>query len=63
MAELFFQHDTITYLFDTKLLKLYRLEGNQSVEIDNPKTWQDVRLNSAEISREKAFKMAEGCRN
>ena len=64
MAELFFQHEAMTYLFDTKLLKLYRLEGNQSVEIDNPETRRDVRLNSAEISREKAFKMvAERCHN
>jgi hypothetical protein len=62
MAELFFQHDAMTYLFDTKLLKLYRLEGNQSVEIDNQETMRDVRLNAAEISREQAFKMvAEKC--
>ena len=38
MAKLFLQHETIPYLFDTKLLKLYRLDGNQSVEIDNPET-------------------------
>ena len=62
MAELFFHHDAMTYFFDTKLLKLYRLEGNQSVEIDNPETRRDVRLNSAEISREQALKlMAERC--
>jgi hypothetical protein len=63
MAELFFQHDAMTYFFDTRLLKLYRLECNQSVEIDNPRTRRDVRLNATEISREKAFKMAEGCLN
>ena len=27
MAQLFFQYDEITYFFDTKLLKLYRMEG------------------------------------
>jgi hypothetical protein len=63
MAELFFQHDAMTYFFDTKLLKLYRLECNQSVEIDNPETRREVRLNAAEISREQAFKMAEKCLN
>jgi hypothetical protein len=63
MAELFFQHDAMTYFFDTKLLKLYRLEGNQSVEIDNPETRRDGRLNAAEISRDQAFKMAERFRN
>ena len=57
MAELFFQHDALTYVFDTKLLKLYRLEGNRSVEINNPETKRNVRLYSAEISREQAFKM------
>ena len=63
MAELFLQHNAITYLFDTSLLKLYRLESNRSVEIENPETVRNVRLFSAEISREQAFKMAKGCRN
>jgi hypothetical protein len=64
MAELFFQYEAITYLFDTKMLKLYRLEGNQSVEINNPETMQNVRLKSAEISRKQAFKMvAVRCQN
>ena len=63
MAELFFQHETIPYIFDTKLLKLYRLEGNQSVEINNPDIMRNVRLYSVEISREKAFGVAEGCYN
>lgn len=64
MAELFFQYEAMTYLFDTKLLKLYRLEGNQSVEIDSPETMRNVRLKSAEISRYQAFKMvAVRCQN
>ena len=64
MTQLFFEHDEITYLFDTKLLKLYRLEDNLAVEIDNPETVQNVRLKSAEISRYQAFKMvAERCQN
>jgi len=64
MAELFFQYEAITYLFDTKMLKLYRLEGNQSVEINNPETMQNVRLKSAEISRKQASKMvAVRCQN
>jgi hypothetical protein len=63
MAELFFHHDTSTYLFDTNLLKLYRLEGNRSVEIDNLEIRRKVRLKSTEISREMAFKMVKGCRN
>lgn len=63
MTELFFNHDAVTYLFDTNLLKLYRLEGNQSIEIDNPEIKRKVRLNSTEISREKAFKMVNECRN
>ena len=64
MAELFFQYEAMTYLFDTKLLKLYRLEGNPSVEIDNPEIKRKVRLNAAEISRHQAFKMvAERCQN
>ena len=63
MAELFFHHDAMTYLFDTKLLKLYRLDGRQSVEINNPETMRNMRLHSSEISRENALKMVGGCRN
>jgi hypothetical protein len=63
MAELFFHHDAITYLFDTRLLKLYRLDGSRSVEIDNPEIKWKVRLKSAEISREKAQSMLAGCCN
>ena len=62
MTELFFHHDAVTYLFDTNLLKLYRLEANQSVEIDSPEIKRKVRLKSTEISREMAFKMVKGCR-
>ena len=61
MTELFFQHEEMTYLFNTKSLKLYRLEGNQSVEINNPEIERNVRLNSAEISREQALRMTEEC--
>ena len=60
MAELFFHHDTNTYLYDTNLLKLYRLDGSQSVEIDNLETLRQVRLKSAEISRETAQRMLTG---
>jgi hypothetical protein len=63
MAELFFHHDTDTYLYDTNLLKLYRLDGSQSVEIDNLETLRQVRLKSAEISRETAQRMLTGCCN
>jgi hypothetical protein len=62
MTEIFFQYETIPYIFDTQLLKLYRLEGNQSVEINNPEIVRNVRFYSAEISREKALKLVEGCR-
>jgi hypothetical protein len=63
MAKLYFQHDEISYIFDTKLLKLFRLEGNQSVEINNSETLWDVRLKASEISRIKAFKIAKGSLN
>jgi hypothetical protein len=62
MGELFLQHDAITYLFDTDLLKLYRLQDNQPVEINNPEIVRNVRLYSYEISRQRAFQMADGCR-
>jgi hypothetical protein len=63
MAQLYFQHDAIPYIFDTKLLKLFRLEGSRSVEINNPDIVRNVRLYAAEISQEQALKMVEGCHN
>jgi hypothetical protein len=63
MAKIYFQHDEISYLFDTKLLKLYRLEANQSVEINNSETLWDVRLKASEISRQKALELAAGALN
>ena len=62
MAELFFRHNAVPYLFDTNVLKLYRLTGDQAVEIDNPEMLQNVRLYSAEINREQALRMAVDCR-
>jgi hypothetical protein len=58
MTELFFKYKTLSYLFDTKQLKLFRLKGCQLIEINNPKTLRKVRLDSSEISRERAFKLA-----
>ena len=63
MGELFLRHDAITYLFDTSLLKLYRLDGGRSVEINNPETVRNVRMFSSEISREQAFELAVACQS
>jgi hypothetical protein len=60
MAELFFRHDEVTYIYDTKLLKLCRLEDNRSVEIDSPEIYRNVRLFSAEISRMQASAITSG---
>jgi hypothetical protein len=60
MAVYFFEHDATPYSFDTKLLKLCRMEGDQAVEVDNPETVWNVRLSSVEISREHALRMAKG---
>ena len=63
MGELFLRYDAITYLFDTSLLKLYRLDGGRSVEVNNPETVRNVRLFSFEISREQAFELAVACQS
>ncbi len=59
MAELFFEFKTIPYLFDTKLLKLFRLENKRQREISDSDIYRNVRLNSTEIDREKAFVLAK----
>jgi hypothetical protein len=60
MAELFFQYKTIPYLFDTKLLKLFRLEKEIKVEIVDSGILRNIRFNSIEIDREKAFILSGG---
>jgi len=61
MTELFFKYKTFPYLFDTKQLKLFRLKGCQLIEINNPETFRKVRLDSSEISRDRAFRLALEC--
>jgi len=59
MADLFFQYRTIPYLFDTKLLKLFRLEKERKVEIVESEILRNVRFNSIEIDREQALILSE----
>ena len=60
MAELFFQYKTIPYLFDTKLLKLFKLEKELKVEIVDSDILRKIRFNSIEINREQAFILSDG---
>jgi hypothetical protein len=55
MAELYFQYEKVPYLFDTRLLKLFRIENEKLIEIKNQETLQKVRFNSIEIDRKKAL--------
>jgi hypothetical protein len=59
MAELFFQYKTIPYLFDTKLLKLFRLEKKRKVKIFDLEILRNIRFNSIEIDREQAFILSD----
>jgi len=59
MAELFFQHEKIPYLFDTRLLKLFRIKNKETTEIVNRKIVRKIRFNSLEIDRQKAFRLSQ----
>ena len=61
MKELFFKYKTIPYLFDTERFILFRLNQSRRIEINNPETLRKVRLESIEIKRENAFKLALKC--
>lgn len=58
MAELYFEYKMTPYLFDTNLLKLFRLKDHYRVEIKNPEILSNVRLSSIEINRENAARLA-----
>lgn len=55
MAELFFKHEATPYLLDTKLLKLFRIENKELIEINQPEILREIRFNSIEITRNDAF--------
>jgi len=55
MAELFFKYEAIPYLFETRLLKLFRIENKDFVEINEPEVLRNIRFNSIEITRNQAF--------
>ena len=58
MPQLFFQYKTSPYLFDTKLLKLFRLENKRLIEITKPELLKHIRFDSVEIDREQAYRLA-----
>ena len=59
MAELFFEYAKIPYLYDTKRSKLYQIEHNRLLDIRDPEILKNVRFNSAEICRERAYILAQ----
>ena len=63
MAKLFFEYKSIPYLFDTKQLKLFRLENKRQVQIVDSEILRNIRFNSIEINREQAFVLAKGNAN
>jgi len=58
MAELFFQYEKTSYLFNTKYLKLFQISNEGLIEINEPKALQNVRFNSVEIDKEQALILA-----
>ena len=60
MSTYFFEYKTIPYLFDTKQLKLFRLQDKRQVEIADAQILRNIRLNSTEIDREKAYVLDKG---
>ena len=63
MAELFFQHKKIAYVYDTKLLKLFRIENQQTTEILDQETLRRIRFDSVEISRNRAINLSKRLEN
>ena len=59
MSKLFFQYNNMYYLYDTKVLKLYRIENKKMEEIKDREIIQNVRLNSLEIKPQQAMKMSK----
>ena len=59
MAKLFFRLENIPYLYDTKLMKLFRIEKQLSTEIKDQKILRNIRFNSIEITRNQAHNLSK----
>ena len=59
MSNFYFEHNMNPFLFDTELLKLFQIKYKKLIEIDNREFLRDIGLNALEISRDRAFKLAE----
>lgn len=62
MPQFYFQYRTQPYLYDTKLMKLYRLENKEHIEITKPELLRNIRLDSIEIDREEAYRLSSSSR-
>ena len=60
MAKYYFEYKTTPYLFDTKQLKLFRIENKKQVEIVDSEILRSIRLNSNEIDSRQAILLAKG---
>ena len=63
MAEVFFKHKKIPYVYDTKLLKLFRIGKQLSTEIIDQEIIRGIRFSSAEINRKQALKLSKRLEN
>ena len=63
MAELFFQYEKTSYVYNTNHLRLYQISNEGLIEINEPETLQNVRFNSLEIDKEQAFILARNLIN
>ena len=63
MAEVFFKHKKIPYVYDTKLMKLFRIGKQLSAEIIDQEILRGIRFNSVEISCKQAFSLSKRLEN
>jgi hypothetical protein len=59
MSEVYFALENIPYIYDLKAAKLYRLSGNNRVEVVNDQVIHNIRFHSTEITRMDALQMHE----
>ena len=57
MDDYYFLYNKKIFMFNARLLKLFRVEDKKLIEIFDPKILHEIRFNSIEVEREQPYRL------
>ena len=58
MDDYYFLYNKNIFMFNARLLKLFRVEDKKLIEIFDPEILREIRFNSIEVEREQPYRLA-----